>query len=121
MVVLDTNTVLRFLLRDDAEKAVCVRNMMERETCLLPIEVLAEAVYVLVKTYKIERVFVQQKLLDFLQKENVEIPHRTVVETALLHFGKTKFDFVDCLMIGYAHVEGYQILTFDQKLEKYLS
>jgi len=121
MVVLDTNAILRFLMQDDEEKAVCVRSTLERETCLFPIEVLAEAVYVLAKYYNIERVLIQQKLLAILRNKNVEMPHRTVVETALLHFGKTTFDFVDCLMIGYAHVEGYQILTFDQKLAKYLS
>ena len=120
MVVLDTNAVLRFLLQDDAEKAICVRNTLERETCLFPTEVLAEAVYVLAKNYKIERMLIQQKLFDFLRNKNVEIPNQAVVETALRRFGKTKFDFVDCLMIGYAHIEGHQILTFDEKLKKHL-
>ena len=121
MVVLDTNAILRFLMQDDEEKAVCVRSTLERETCLFPIEVLAEAVYVLAKHYKIERVLIQQKWLAILRNKNVEIPHRTVVEMALHHFGKTKFDFGDCLMIGYAHACGHQILTFDEKLKNYLS
>ena len=121
MTVLDTNAILRFLLRDDVEKAVYVRNTMELETCLIPIEVIAEAVYVLVKTYSIERTLVRQKLLNFIWNENIEIPHQAVVETALHHFGETNFDFVDCLMIGYAHVEGHQVLTFDKKLKNALS
>ena len=121
MTVLDTNAVLRFLLRDDEEKAVSVYNRMEQETCLIPIEVLAEAVYVLSKIYKIERTLIQEKLLGVLWNENVETPHRGVAETALRCFGETKFDFVDCLLIGYALIDGHRIFTFDEKLEKYLS
>ena len=121
MTVLDTNAILRFLLRDDMEKAVCVHDTMEQEMCLIPVEVVAEAVYVLAKTYGVERALVRQKLLNFMWNENVEIPHRAVVETALHHFGETTFDFVDCLMIGYAHVEGHRVLTFDKKLKNMLS
>jgi predicted nucleic-acid-binding protein len=121
MMILDTNAVLRFLLRDDEEKAVYVYNMMKQETCLIPIEVLAEAVYVLVKTYKIERTLIQEKLLDVLWRENVETPDQGVAESALRCFGETRFDFVDCLMIGYSLVEDHQIVMFDKKVKKYLS
>ena len=120
-MILDTNAVLRFLLRDDEEKAVYIYSMMKQETCLIPIEVLAEAVYVLAKTYKIERTLIQEKLLNVLWRENVKTSNQEVVEVALRCFGETRFDFVDCLMIGYSLVEGHQILTFDKKLKKYLS
>jgi predicted nucleic-acid-binding protein len=93
---------------------------MGRETCLVPFEVLAEAVYVLVKSYGIERSEVRLNLLDFLQNENVETPCLEVAETALHYFGETKLDFVDCLMIGYFIACGHQIFTFDKKLQKIL-
>ena len=121
MVVLDANAVLYFLLQDDANKAADVRDIMDQETCLIPIEVLAEIVYVLAKTYKIERALIQEKLLGVLWNENVETPSQAVVETALRYFGETKLDFVDCLMVGYATVEGHRIFTFDKELKKYLS
>ena len=121
MVVLDANAVLYFLLQDDANKAADVRDVMEQETCLIPIEVLAEIVYVLAKTYKIERALIQEKLLGVLWNENVETPSQAVVETALRYFGGTKLDFVDCLMVGYATVEGHRIFTFDKELKKYLT
>ena len=120
MVVLDTNAVLRFLLRDDEEKAVYVRDIMQQETCMIPVEVFAEAAYVLAKIYNVDRTLIQQKLFGVLRNENVETPNQGVVETALRYFGETILDFVDCLMIGYAVVEGHQILTFDKKLQKLL-
>ena len=121
MIVLDTNAVLYFLLQNDEEKAVCVRDTMEQETCLIPVEVFAEAVYVLDKAYCIDRTQIQRKLLGFLQNENVETTRRGVVEKALRYFGETKLDFVDCLMVGYALVEGHRIFTFDKKLNKILT
>ena len=121
MIILDTNAVLRYLLRDDVEKAVHVRSTMEQETCLIPVEVIAEAVYVLAKIYRIERTLIQEKLLGVLWNENVEAANQGVVEMALRLFGETKFDFVDCLMVGYAHIERHQVFTFDGKLKKYLS
>ena len=121
MIVLDTNTILRCILQDNAESAALVQDCMSRNECMVPPEVVAEIVFVLLKTYHLDRKVIVNSVLTILEHENVRVPYKAVVETALLHFGKTKFDFVDCLMIGYAHVEGYQILTFDQKLEKYLS
>jgi len=119
MAVLDTNAVLRFLLYDDAEKAEYVRKAMSRECCLFPVEAIAEAVYVMAKTYKIERDLIQKTLIDFLRNENVETQRQAVVETALRYFGETKLDFVDCLMVGYAVIEKHRIVTFDKELEKY--
>ena len=121
MIVLDTNAVLRFLLRDDEEKATRVHDTMELGACLIPVEVVAEAVYVLSKTYNIERTLIREKLLGVLWNENVETPSQKVVEMALRCFGETKFDFVDCLLIGYARIDGHRIFTFDEKLQKYLS
>ena len=94
---------------------------MEREFCSIPVEVLAEVVYVLAKTYKIERTVIQKMLHDFLQNENVGTLKQPVVETALRYFGETKLDFVDCLLVGYAFIDGHRIFTFDTELTKHLS
>ena len=120
MKILDTNAILRFLLRDDVERATSVRDAMEQETCFVPVEVLAEVVYVLSKTYKVERLLIQQKLSGFIRDENVQMLSQIVVETALHYFGDTKLDFVDCLLIGYALIDGHQVFTFDKELQKHL-
>jgi len=120
MTILDANAILRFLLRDIVGQAIRVRDIMDQETCFIPVEVLAEVVYVLYKTYDIERSLVQQKLFDFLKNENVLTTNNEVVETALHYFVETKLDFVDCLMIGYAVDAGHQVFTFDKDLQKHL-
>jgi len=121
MIVLDTNTILRCILQDDAKSAALVWDCMARHECLIPPEVVAEIVFVLLKMYRIDRKEIENSVLKILRHKNVRVPYRAVVEMALHHFGETNFDFVDCLMIGYANIEGHQILTFDKKLKNMLS
>ncbi|MCL2711156.1 MAG: PIN domain-containing protein [Planctomycetaceae bacterium] len=121
MTILDTNTVLRCILQDNEEAAVLVDERMSRDVCVIPPEVVAEIVYVLLKIYRLDRSDIVRSVSTILRHQNVRVPHRKVVEAALHYFGKTKFDFVDCLMIGYAVIEGHQIFTFDNELKKYLS
>ena len=120
MIVLDTNAVLRFLLQDNSEMADFVEDQMLRNEYLIPIEVVSEAIYVLDKVYKSGRDSIQQLFHIILCDENSSIPYQNVVEKAIRVYGETKFDFVDCLMIGYANVEGYDVITFDKKLNNYI-
>jgi len=121
MIILDTNTILRCILQDDVEAADLVEEWMERGECLIPVEVVAEIVFVLLKVYRFDHIEIVDSVSTILEHENVRVPHKEVVETALHYFGKTKFDFVDCLMIGYAFAEGHHIVTFDKALNKILA
>ena len=121
MLILDTNTVLRCILQDDKEAALAANEQMAREEFLLPIEVLAEIVYVLLKVYSFDRATIIHSILTMMKHKNVRIPHKRVVKMGLHYFGETKLDFVDCLMVGYAVVEGHQVFSFDKKLNKILS
>lgn len=121
MIVLDTNAVLRFLLQDNREMADFVEDQMLRNRYMIPVEVVSEAVYVLTKVYKADRMAVVRLFNVLLSDRNSQFPHRSVVEHAVRVYGETKFDFVDCLMAGYSKQKNHEILTFDKKLSKYLS
>jgi predicted nucleic-acid-binding protein len=63
-------------------------------------------------------------LLDtnvILRYINVYFDKKGVVLYALQVYASTTFDFVDCLLAGYAKEEGHTIFTFDKKLRKYVS
>ena len=120
MVVLDTNTVLRCILQDNKEMASLVDEQMSQNECLIFPEVVAEIVFVLLRVYRLDRQGIEKSISTILRHKNVRVSNKSVVETALQYFGKTKLDFVDCLMVGYATVEGHKILTFDKELKKYL-
>ncbi|MDR1962374.1 MAG: PIN domain-containing protein [Planctomycetaceae bacterium] len=121
MIVFDTNAVLRYILQDMVDIADYVESQMQREKYMIPVEVLAEIVYVLEKVYKIDRQRIAHELVLTVNEPNALIPHKQVVEKALQVYDQTKLDFVDCLLIGYAKIEGHRIISYDKKLNNYLT
>ena len=94
---------------------------MDCNKCLVTLEILAEVVYVLNKVYSAKR----SEIEDYIKRlnaidENI-IAHKKVVLYAFDIFVKTSFDFVDCLLVGYQQIEGYEIFTFDKKLKNLLN
>ena len=43
------------------------------------------------------------------------------MKQALLFYGKTKLDFVDCISAAYNYVENEEVVTFDKKLNNFIS
>ena len=120
MVILDTNSILRFVLKDNLEMSDIVKKTINEQPCFIPIEIVAELVYVLTKVYKIDRVLVANTLKDFFELSNVNLLKYEVVNFALNLFANTKLDFVDSLLIAYSKIENYEVLTFDKEVKKYL-
>jgi len=98
-----------------------VEEQLYNEVCYIPVEVVAEVVYVLLRSYKIDREIVAQTLIDFIDTQDAIFFQSDVVRHALGVFASTTFDFVDCLLIGYSKEQRYSVFTFDRKLQKFLS
>ena len=120
MVIFDTNAILRFILRDNLAMAAEVKSQLLIENCFIPIEVVAEIVYVLTKVYSVERDVVAKTLTNIANVSNVIFAQKNVVLYALQIYANTTLDFVDCILIGYSKNEGYTIFTFDKKLRNFL-
>ena len=116
MKILDANMILRFLLMDNKEMAVEVREIIRKEPVLILPEVMAEVAYVMTKVYKIDRTQTVNAISVFLDYPNVKIEKTDVVQKGIEYYGKTSLDFVDCLLCAYHTVSGYEICTFDKKL-----
>jgi len=121
MVIFDTNTILRYILQDVQDLADIAEKWLSEVVCYVPTEVVAELVYVLNKVYKIDRQIVAKTLGDFFEMHNVRVNCHNVVNIALDVFADTKLDFVDCMLVGYAKMENYEIFTFDKALKKCLN
>ena len=98
-----------------------VKKQLSNENCFIPVEVVAEIVYVLSKVYNVERDVVTKTLIDIANVSNITVAQENVVLHALRVYASTTLDFVDCLLIGYAKKSGYTIFTFDKKLLKILN
>jgi predicted nucleic-acid-binding protein len=118
--IFDANIILRYILQDNREMADKVELWIQQAKYFIPIEVIAEVVYVLHKVYRVDRCKIERELTITINEKNAVIPHREVVFEALQIYVQTKLDFVDCLLIGYAKIEGHHIITFDKKLNQLL-
>ena len=112
--ILDANIILRFLMRDN-------REMADQADVLVTLEVAAEVVFVMLKVYGLDRCQISKTLIDFSQLNNIQISEYSVYKKALELFGDNCLDFVDCLLCAYHRIYGYDICTFDKKLQKLIA
>ena len=120
-VLLDTNAVIHFITDDDNEKSEKVANLLYTVDCIVTIEVIAEAVYNLEKKYFHSRMLISEEIKGFIGIKQNLVFEENVVRYACNIYAKTKLDFIiDCLLMGYAKVNGSRIFTFDNPLKKLL-
>ena len=118
-IVLDTNAVLRYLLCDIEQQFHEVEQAVETCLCIVPLEVIAEAVYVLEKVYQSPRESIISSFRKFV--DDVTIPNVDILLRAMEIFDTApKMAFIDCLLYGYKMTRGYDVLTFDRTLKKQL-
>ncbi len=120
MVLFDTNAILRYVLQDNTAMADRVEAQLLESICYVPVEVIAELVYVLTKVYGVGREAVARTITDLAGLPNIRVGKEDVIHRALGVFASSTLDFVDCLMVGYARERGYEIFTFDKQLNKLL-
>ena len=116
-MLVDANVVLRYLLQDDDTMSPKAEQTIRDGAYLLP-EVLAEIVYVLFGVYSVPREDLASRL-QILLKE-IQSEHPEVLNEALTTFGKTKLDFMDCLLAAYNSLLHDQVVSFDRKLNRLL-
>ena len=116
MLYLDTNIILRYLLMDHTDISAKAVSIIDNEDVYMKNEVLAEAVYVLNKTYKVEKDKLNLILHQFVQNQNINCESREVVYTALDLFATKNIDFVDALLCAYQKIQNLEIVSFDKKV-----
>ena len=116
--IIDTNYAIRYLVQDDYEKAVEAKSIIDEGAYILP-ESIIELVYALQKGYKTERQEIYFAILDLLQ--DVEMIDKQIYINAAKIFGRTKLDYVDCVLAARHKMLNDKIFTFDKKLEKELN
>jgi predicted nucleic-acid-binding protein len=114
--MLDTNYVLRFILRDIEEQAQTVAAAIKQGAVYVRDEVLAEAVHVLENVYKQDRETIAKALKAFISLKNVTLDSKAVTSKGLQYYAETKLDYVDCLLAAFHSEKGETVLTFDKKL-----
>lgn len=123
---LDTNILIRYLTRDDPEKAArayaLLREVEQNRRLVTTTEaVLAEVVYVLSSTalYNVARPVIRQRLTDILALPGLRLANKSVYRRALDLYASVNLDFTDCLIVArMEHAKLTDVLSFDRGFEK---
>ena len=121
MLIIDANAILRYLLNDNVDMAKAVDELIGQNKVTIRYEIMAEVVYVLEKVYILPRNEIKNGIKTFLSLPNVEVETINILMFAFDIYADKKLDFVDCLLYGFNAIYGYDVFTFDKKLNTLLS
>lgn len=116
--ILDTNMILRFLMRDNIEMADKSLEIIKNDNVFVTPEVVAEVVFVMQKVYKATREDIYDMITSFMNISTVNVSEYSVLSKGLELFRDNNLDFVDCILCAYNLCHGYEVCTFDVKLQK---
>lgn len=124
MIFLDTNVVLRFTLADDPKlspKAKVIFDKIDRgEKVFITSVIIAEAVYVLHKVYKLAKVEISHKLLLILLKENISTENKAILKEVFGTFVLKNVDFEDAFQFHLMQKKRIsKIYSFDEDFDKF--
>lgn len=106
MKFLDTNIILRYLTKDDPEKAARAYAFLQEvekgsEMVTTTEAVITEIVHVLSskRLYNYPRAAIVKRLLPVLQLSGLRLPKKHLYREALVLYAQTTIDFVDVLVV----------------------
>jgi predicted nucleic-acid-binding protein len=119
MRAVDTNVLVRLLVRDDANQTA-VAEAFIAAGAWVPQLVLVEAMWVLVSVYELRPEKIATAIEMLLQHKDLTIQDADVVAAALEQFrSRPALGFSDCLILEVARKVGHLPLgTFDRDLSK---
>ena len=124
MIALDTNVLVRFLVEDDKKQAAKASRLIETaisegQELFVADVVLCELVWVLSRSYKVQRSVIVETLQQLLRAGHLAFRDEDVLHRAINRFAKGKGDFADYVIAFAADAEGFsQVATSDKALLK---
>jgi predicted nucleic-acid-binding protein len=116
MLALDTNVVVRYLVKDDDAQSKRARAVVAREPVYLAATVVLECDWVLRSLYGFSPTQVTQALVAFCGLANVNVGEADAVKRAF-RMTEAGLDFADGLHLALAaHCDGFA--TFDRRFAK---
>jgi predicted nucleic-acid-binding protein len=120
VAALDTNVLVRFLVRDDEAQLQAARRLIETHlqqgmALFVPVTVFLELEWVLRARYRFNKVTVVKALSDLLSTQELSFDREHALEIALNLYKQEGADLADCLHLALAH-EAHQapLWTFDR-------
>lgn len=123
MTAVDTNVLVRYLVRDDAEQAEAARALLEGLTRERPgfvcREAVVEIVWVLERVYRFGRVEIADVLLELLATDCLVFESADDVIRSVLRYRQGGPGFSDLMILAAANrAEALPLHTFDGRLAR---
>lgn len=124
MRFIDTNLFLRYLTKDDEEKAQAVLELLKKvkinkEKVTTSPLVVFEIIFTLQNYYKVPRKEIQKLLIPILNLRGLKLDYKMIFEKALAMYAKSSISFADifnyCFMMENKIEEIY---SFDKDFDK---
>ena len=125
MKALDTNVIVRFLVRDDKKQAEIVYRLFKRaestnEPFFVPLLVVLETIWVLESVYEIPREEIRASLQELLLMPILIFEAQSVLQRTLSAAQINKTDLADLLIAHSAKFSNCDgVLTFDKKASNF--
>ena len=123
MIALDTNVLLRLVVKDDTDAYRKIKNMVQKldqnNAAFISVIVIVEFVWVLTSTYKTNKNDIVGILNDLIIIEGFVVENASCVRDAIDNYKKGNADFSDYLIHAIAAKNGCDtVKTFDKKALK---
>lgn len=125
MKALDTNVLVRFLVRDDKKQAEIVYRLFKRaesrnDPFFVPLLVVLETIWVLESVYEISREEIRTSLQKLLLMPILIFEAQSALQRTLSSAQTNKIDLADLLIAHSAKFSNCDgVLTFDKKASKF--
>lgn len=124
MAALDTNVLVRYLVRDDLAQLAQAQRLVAAalargETLYVPITVALELEWVLRSNFRFDKTAITSALSGLLATVELSFQSEIALEMALARYKDSTADFADCVHVALAYVAGESPLwTFDRAAAK---
>lgn len=119
-IAIDTNVVVRLLVRDDAAQFTAAAHLVQQaettgQPLLILLGALLETEWVLRSRYRLDKPAIANAFARLLEVDGVVFEHEATVEEALYIWTQhSSADFADCLLNARAaHLSCARFVTFD--------
>ena len=120
MLLIDTNILLRYILKDNESLTDKATDIISCNKVVCLNAVIYEVVHVLSKVYGIPRIEIADELLGLIQDEIIFTDDKLLSLQTLMIFKETSMDFIDCLLIARHMIYKDSVQSFDKKLNNYI-
>lgn len=120
MKLLDTNVLIRFLLKDHLTQSPAAKILLSnfQENLLLTDVTLAETIWLLTSYYKLPKNKTVEAIYPILNFPNIK-SNKAVLIRALYFYRNFSIDYIDAYSAAYAEEEDLEgIYSFDKDLDK---